>query len=520
MTKKHINHWIMYHEIHRLSRLGLKKAKISRYLNINVRTVGKYLAMSESEYEQHLTAMGSRNKVLSSYQEFVKGKLEEFPDTSAAQIHDWLKESYPDLPKVCPRTVYNFVMFVRQTHNIPYIKPTREFFPVEQLPYGDQAQVDFGEYSMRSYRGRRKKVYFFSMVLSRSRMKHIWFIDTPFTAAHVCEAHEKAFAFFGGITRVIVYDLDRAMVVDENLGDVILTATFRQYVQSRSFNQHFCRKADPQSKGKVENVVQYVKKNFLYNRLYEDIDTLNTQALAWLERTANFLEHNVTKKSPADEFAIEKDYLDTYVPIPVEIKEVKIHQVRKDNTIAYKSNFYTVPMGTYQSSDSKVIIKENNQSLEIYDMQEQLICTHTIYSGKGQIITNSNHKRDTSKSLKEMMDTVSKCFTKTELAMSFLLKTQQKYPRYIRDHLQIMIKLLTKEQGQSNTQTADKTLVFCLNNKIFNATDFESIYHVNYAEMNAPPPQFSDIKPLGKQSLDKANQKPQTSDLNLYENFF
>ena len=35
------------------------------------------------------------------------------------------------------------------------------------------------------------------------------------------------------------------------------------------FELHFCRKYDPQSKGKVENVIQYTKKNFLFNRLYQ-----------------------------------------------------------------------------------------------------------------------------------------------------------------------------------------------------------------------------------------------------------
>lgn len=520
MTKKDINNWIMYYEIHKLSNLGLKKAKIARYLGIDVRTVGKYLALTESAYEQCLLEKRYRNKILSPYQIFVKDKLEQFPETSAAQIHDWLKEHYADFPKVSPRTVYNFVMFVRQTYNIPYVKPVRDFFPIEQLPYGQQAQVDFGQYNMRAYGGKRKKVYFFAMVLSRSRMKFIWFVDCAFTAKHVCEAHEKAFAFFGGITKQIVYDLDRAMVVDENLGEIILTATFKQYVQSRSFSQYFCRKADPQSKGKVENVVQYVKKNFLYNRLYEDIDTLNDQAIAWLGRTANYLEHNVTKKSPMNEYAIERAYLSTYVPIPVDNKEIKIHQVRKDNTIAFKSNFYTVPMGTYSNSDSKVVIKENDTTLEIYDLQEKLICTHTIHKGKGQIVANTNHKRDTSKSLKQMMQLVSQNFTKPDLALSYLQKIQGKYPRYTRDHLQLMLKLFREDQDQLNVKIADKTLAYCIDNELFNAKEFESIFHLNFAEINDPPTKLTLIKPLGKQSLQKANEKPQTSDLKLYDKLF
>jgi transposase len=176
---------------------------------------------------------------------------------------------------VTPRTVYNFVMFVRHKYNIPVVAPIREYFPIEELPYRQQAQVDFGEYNMRFENGNRKKVWFFAMVLSRSRMKYIWFSGTHFTAETVSEAHEKAFAFFDGIPTIVVYDQDRTMVVDENMGDIILTSTFKQYTKSRNFKLHFCRKADPESKGKVENVIQYVKKNFLYNRPFSDIETLN-----------------------------------------------------------------------------------------------------------------------------------------------------------------------------------------------------------------------------------------------------
>ena len=55
-------------------------------------------------------------------------------------------------------------------------------------------------------------------------------------------AHEKAFDFFGGIPKVIVYDKDRTVLVDENLGDYILTETFKKYTRTRNFTLHFCRR--------------------------------------------------------------------------------------------------------------------------------------------------------------------------------------------------------------------------------------------------------------------------------------
>lgn len=50
---------------------------------------------------------------------------------------------------------------------------------------------------------------------------------------------------------------------------------------------YVCRKADPESKGKVENLVGYVKHNFLDIRDYSEIEELCKSGLLWLDRRAN-----------------------------------------------------------------------------------------------------------------------------------------------------------------------------------------------------------------------------------------
>jgi len=515
MTKKDLSNWIMYHEIHKLSRMGFSASKIGRHLVLDSRTVRNLLAMSDQQYEQQLLNTLERVKILSSYEDFVKDRLTSYPDTTTAQMHDWLKESHSDLPKASIRSVYNFVFFVRQKYNIPLVHITREYFPVEELPYGEQAQVDFGDYNMRLSNGGRKKVKFFAMVLSRSRMKYIYFISQSFTSELVCQAHEKAFAFFKGIPQTIVYDQDRTMLVDENMGDLILTSHFKQYTRSRSFTLHFCRKADPESKGKVENVIQYVKKNFLYNRLYSDIENLNTEAIAWLGRTANALNHNYTKKSPESEFMIEVNFLRPHIPLMIEKKEYKMYHVRKTNTIAYKSNFYSLPMGTYQGPGTQVKVKEANASIEISSLKDELICIHQRCELTGQTIVNNNHKRDTSKSIDEMMAQIVTRFTNKNLTMEYLQRIKKVYPRYIRDHLQAIIKALVKTDA--DISFANASLEFCLENQLINGYEFEQTLTVliNQSDpLKTPKP----LVLLDKRNLEKANQTPQKRNIEDYEN--
>src|SRR5690606_31687583 len=216
----------------------------------------KYLEMEDHEFESFLKRHRDRGKLLLPYEVFVRQKLEAYRDTPAAQMHDWLKEHHNDFPQVNQKTVFNFVKWVRNEHNLPYEPAVRDYMTVQETDYGLQAQVDFGEYNLRSSDGRRVKVYFFTMVLSRSRFKYVCFNSKPFTSHTAILAHESAFKYIGGIPTEVVYDQDKVFISNENSGELILTSQFKSYVRDRGFRVHMCRKADPESKGKIENAVK------------------------------------------------------------------------------------------------------------------------------------------------------------------------------------------------------------------------------------------------------------------------
>jgi len=57
-----------------------------------------------------------RGKLLDFFKCFVKTKLTAHPAASKAQVHDWLKEHHKDFPPISAKTVYNFIMAVRQKY--------------------------------------------------------------------------------------------------------------------------------------------------------------------------------------------------------------------------------------------------------------------------------------------------------------------------------------------------------------------------------------------------------------------
>jgi hypothetical protein len=484
---------MMYYQIQEKRRDDQSITKIGEVLGLNRRTVTKYLAMNEQEFEQFVIKRSEREKVLFPYEAFVKGRLELYQDTSCAQMLDWLKEHHVSFPKISPKTVFNFVNWIRGKYNLPKIKLHRQCHPVEELPYGKQAQVDFGEYTLRTSLGTRVKVFFFTLVLSRSRHKYVWFSDHKFTSELAIQGHEQAFEYIQGVPDEVVYDQDKVFLVDENSGELILTEKFRAYTREIGFDLHFCRKADPQSKGKIENVVKYVKQNFLYNRTFYNIDTLNEQGLGWLGRTANALPHSFTKKEPAAELIIEQPFLKPYVPhIPKAI--TLTYTVRKDNTISYKSNLYSLPLGTYRGKSSQVTVQVDQGELIIFCQDQIELCRHKITTGQGIKIINTNHKRDKSSVIDEMIEQLSVLFENPTKAKQWMASIRIEKPRYTRDQLMVIKQVI----DTTDRAIVGKALDYCMENKIASGIDFKAIVmQYKHTKQSQQETKIIPLNPLG-----------------------
>jgi hypothetical protein len=317
-----------------------------------------------------------------------------------------------------------------------------------------------------------RKVYFFCIVLSRSRYKFVHFENKPFTAKTAVEAHVLAFKYYEGVPKEILYDQDKVFIHNENLGDYLLTHDFQAFCQTQSFKTIFCKKADPQSKGKIENVVKYVKYNFLRARIFTNIDDLNKLVKSWLERTANGKVHGTTQKIPISEWREEKNHL-----LPIKNQALKVqsefHQynVRKDNTVAYRGNFYSCPLGTYCGIQTKINVEIKEEILNFYNAEKQLITSHKISVLKGETIRNTDHCRDKSKSQENTHNEVITLLGNTPKALIFLELLHADKPRHYHDNLRAIklgIDLFPKE-------IIEQTIQICLENKAYNGKIFSDI---------------------------------------------
>lgn len=469
----------MWYKVNELSRKSYSQTQISLALGVNRSTVHRYLSMSEADFNEFLHREAQRHGCkLDAYRDFIVQELQNSPFLSSMQILDHLKEHFDDLPDVSEKTVYNYVMRIRDEEDIPkQSEPVRQTHKLPEFDYGEQAQVDWGEKWMFNASGRRIKVWFFCMVMARSRMRFVYFRNTPFTTRTTVYAHHLAFKFFGGMPRQVLYDQDKKMLTRENYGDYIQTEEFAKYVAEAGYEAVYAMSADPQTKGKVENFVKYVKINFLRGRKYLDIESLNEQGIGWLARTANGKVHATTKLIPAEVFEEEKKHLTPYsVDVDEPELETKPYTVRKDNTVLYHSNTYSLPLGTYNGNGTKVLLLRNADTceLEIYDMDGILITTHRISSQKGVHISKEGHatslNRDILESEKILREHLNEWDENSQLSQ-FLGALKTDRPRYYRKVVMKMSSLLT----DYDVTTAKALLEIYAEQKVYNPGKMEEI---------------------------------------------
>lgn len=490
----------MFKKIQDLKEQGFKKSQVTRKLDIDYKTVLKYWDMSFNDYAM-LRENQTRVRKLANYEEEILLWITEHRDLSAAQVFDWLKERYGDID-ITERTVRNFVKDLRTKHKLPKMLNIRQYEAVDELPMGYQAQVDFGEIYLQRYDGSRFKVYVFAMVLSHSRYKFLWWLYKPFTASSFINAHEKAFEYFGGMPKEIVYDQDRVLAIKENYGDIIYTEDFENYRKYRKFKSRLCRAYDPESKGKIESVVKFAKNNFDKNRTFEDIDKLNEDSLKWLERTGNKKIHDTIKKVPAEVFALEKQHL-TPIPIPFSDKiatNIVSYPVRKDNTVLYRQNRYQVPKGTY--GPGKIVeLKIHEAEIEILDFDtKNLIVKHKLSTKKGNLIKIDHPDRDKVSKLDQLYKKVLNDLGNIDKAKLFLEKIKEEKPRYIRDQYTLII----NASKHYDLTLIEKSLDYCINKNLWSAVTLkdtfeyfskEIVKEINEINQSFIPSKYRGIKP-------------------------
>lgn len=500
----------MYQEIKRLQRLGHGKNKISKELGVDKKTVRKYYSMDDAEYNNYISKLRYREKEFDSIRENI---LELYKDNDnlrlpVSAVYDYLEESLGAVPAK-ENSLRNYISYLEEMGELNLVDKLRYYTKVEDMPYGKQLQIDFGEKKKPG----GGKYYIFAAVLSASRFKYASLQDRPFTAVDLIGHLLDCFDYIHGLPEELVIDQDSIMVVDENRGDIIYTKIFGDFIREMNLNMRVCRKADPESKGKIENFVKYIKYNFFAFRKFETLAEAQDSLVKWLERRANGRISQATKKIPLIEIEEERIYLK---PLKNSIHRKDQSSMREERTVNEKCRI------AVDACQYDMPVKYRNRTVEIYKTGARLfvfdrhtgkeIAEHSLSLIPGEIVKNKGLARDMSTKAGELKEEVLNYYSldNWKVFLDFNFKT---FNRYVRDQCIDARKYFSNRNIE--TTVLGRALEFCIQNRTYSMANLNDTYKYFLKESLADPipPVINVFKSGGRRPAGVDISKP---DLEIY----
>jgi transposase len=347
--------------------------QIARELDLDERTVIRWLAVDKFQPRQ-VTARPSK---LDPYKKQIVRWLESHPYT-ATQIFLRLREGgYGGGISI----VKDYVQRVRPPR-------TRAFLSLSFAP-GECAQVDWGQFGSINVGNTRRRLSFFVMVLCYSRMLYVEFTVSE-TMEHFLACHANAFAFFGGVVSRVMVDNLRSAVLHHALGQTpVLNPRYKDFADHFGFTIAPCSVGQPQQKGRVENAVGYVKKNFLAGLELSDFALVNPAARQWLDTVANARIHGSTHRPPAELFQAEKPNQRPLPAQPYDVGILRSVRASRQFRVAVDTNTYSVPA---EYAGAALMLKLYPDQLCLYH-QDKLIARHVRCYDRHRDFENPDHPK-------------------------------------------------------------------------------------------------------------------------------
>jgi transposase len=367
-------------EIHRLKDMGFSARQIARSLNLDRDTVKKYVR----DPDVKSNSRSERPSKLDPFRELIKDMIAQYPKVKAPVV----------LRQIQDKGFNGEITIIRD-----YLRHLKEdsfqepFIRFESLP-GKQMQIDWGHFGSIAHGNTLRKLYALAIIESHSRMLFVIFTHSQNQETlHHCLVH--AFLYFGGTPKEMVVD-NMLTAVTERVGAMIrFNESFLDFLRVFSITPLACNIRAPHEKGKIESSIKYLRYNFWPLRTFTDLDDVNHQVLAWLEK-ANQRMHQTTREKPVDRFV--KEALRALPdPLP-DFRETQTLKVYKDFGIRFDCNIYTVPPRLVGKT---VTLKADHRTLSIYYKEKQ-VAAHLRTWKKNQRIDLASHSEQVKKLKKKI----------------------------------------------------------------------------------------------------------------------
>lgn len=299
----------VYVEIQVLKKHGLSLRQIAAEVGCAVNTVRRHLALQAvPKYERKVT----RPTKLAQFEQYLRERQQAAqPDVIPATVlyREIAAQGYQG-------GMSQLRAFMRALRPAAPADPVVRF----ETAMGEQLQVDWVE-----FRKGEAPLHAFCATLGFSRASYVEFVSNMKVETLIA-CHERAFVAFGGVTRRVLYDNMKTVVLERDAygnGEHRYHAGFLDYAKHSGFVIKLCQPYRAKTKGKVERFNGYLRRSFyvpLASRLAQsgqklDVVTANVEVAHWLREVANARIHGTTGEPPADALKREVQHLQA-LPAP------------------------------------------------------------------------------------------------------------------------------------------------------------------------------------------------------------
>lgn len=344
---------------------GKSAYAIGQEIGISKNTARKYMEQADRQHGLKGVSKGS--------------KLDPYKP----QLNEWMEQGIFNCVILLERLRelgYDGGMSILQAYVHPY-RPAKAAPAVRryETPSGKQAQMDWGICQYLDQNEKLHKVAVFVMILGHSRTKYIEFVKRcDLRSMERCMLN--AFQYFGGVPKEVLTDNMKTVVTGREAGKVIWNTQFADFAVEMGFVPKVCRVRTPQTKGKVERLVRYVKENFFPGRSFVDLEDLNRQAIAWC-KSVDSRPHGTTCEIPLQKLAQEELFSLPSQEIQDRYRW-ETRTVTRDGLVSFDGIRYGVP---WQYSGKEVQVRAVKGQLEIY-YGEILLAQHQLQYHTGKIV--------------------------------------------------------------------------------------------------------------------------------------
>jgi transposase len=402
-----------------------------------------------------------RPSKLDPYRDLVKQFIEQDPEVKAPVILQRLEEKGFE-GKVT--IVRDYLQKLRGQKAFP--KP---FLTIESPP-GKQFQIDWGHFGHLQYGQTKRKLYALAVVECYSRMLYVEFTHSQKQDV-LHQSLLNAFVFFQGTPEEIVVD-NMLTAVSERQGILIrFNACFLEFLHHFGITPVACHIRAAHEKGKVENAIKYIRRNFWPLRSFEDLADVQLQVKKWLGQVANVRVHQTTGVRPKDRFA--EVNLKSLPKILPDCRETFQGKVYKNFSIRFDCNDYTTPPWAI---GKQVTIKADLFTVSIY-LNRKRIAFHQRSWERKKRIELSTHRDQVKKLQKNLWQ------DKQVALFSSLSPVAVDYVKGLFDTRQSIRKNIGKLLGLKE-EYGTTSLIYAIQKAIrFNAYGADYIENILYQEM-------------------------------------